>query len=484
MCIAGVMGGHRSGVTEETTDIFLESAYFDPTSVRKTAERHQLKTDAANRFEKGADPDMVIFALQRAAHLIQKATGDKVVGSIQDVYPHPISPFNVQLDIDYVHTLVGKTLSTKTIKSILQGLDIEVENESKTGFTLKVPPYRADVTRPADVVEELLRIYGYNNIEFSETMKYQLAYTDELEEKKVENIVSDYLVHNGFYQMMNNSLLNSNYLKQHNYQQEHAIPMLNYSSADLDVLRPTLLFSGLEMLLYNQNRQNADVKSFEFGKIYRKDGKNYSEECCLSLFMTGRQSPPHWKAAGKEVDFFQLKGYVENVFELLGLTRFKTEWTAEDHILEYGLDYQVNEKTIAHIGEVNTAIRKDFDLQQPVFFAHLAWEPLLSLYELVSLKFEEIPKYPAVERDLALLLDDNVSFLQILERAYQQAGDLLQDVQLFDVYEGENIEKGKKSYAVRFVLQDKSATLTDERVDKVMNKLIADFKQQLGAKIR
>ncbi len=493
MCIAGVFGGIESGITENTQNVFLESACFDPVFVRKTARRHGLSTDASFRFERGTDPNIVIYALKRAALLIKELAGGKITSDIIDIYPAPVKDFEVEVKYSHIDRLIGKTIGKENIKKILTALEIKIVNESETTLLLHVPPYRVDVRREADVIEDILRIYGFNNIEVPSKVNSTLSYSPKPDDYRLKNVIADLLTGNGFNEIMNNSLTKASYFEGlETYKPENTVMLYNPLSSDLNAMRQSLLFGGLETIAYNINRKNNSLKLYEFGKAYtfhKKEGedhlKQYREENHLALFLTGSKTTASWNTKEARSDFFTLKAYAEIVLTRLG---FKTdtlnvEENTQD-ILREGLDYTQNGKHLLTIGTVSPKLLKHFDIDQEVCYADFSWENLLKTLKNHTTVSSPLPKYPSVKRDLALLLDKKVSFKEVKELALRTEKTLLKAVTLFDVYEGEKLGAGKKSYAVSFTLQDDEKTLTDKQIEKIMNKLIGSYQHQLGAEIR
>ncbi len=493
MCIAGVFGGIESGITENTQNVFLESACFDPVFVRKTARRHGLSTDASFRFERGTDPNIVIYALKRAALLIKELAGGKITSDIIDIYPAPVKDFEVEVKFSHIDRLIGKAIGKENIKKILTALEIKIVNESETTLLLHVPPYRVDVRREADVIEDILRIYGFNNIEVPSKVNSTLSYSPKPDDYRLKNVIADLLTGNGFNEIMNNSLTKASYFEGlETYKPENTVMLYNPLSSDLNAMRQSLLFGGLETIAYNINRKNNSLKLYEFGKAYtfhKKEGedhlKQYREENHLALFLTGSKTTASWNTKEARSDFFTLKAYAEIVLTRLG---FKTdalnvEENTQD-ILREGLDYTQNGKHLLTIGTVSPKLLKHFDIDQEVCYADFSWENLLKTLKNHTTVFTPLPKYPSVKRDLALLLDKKVSFKEVKELALRTEKTLLKAVTLFDVYEGEKLGAGKKSYAVSFTLQDDEKTLTDKQIEKIMNKLIGSYQHQLGAEIR
>lgn len=483
LCLAGVFGGKNSGVTETTNSIFLESAYFNPVSIRKSAKRHGLNTDASFRFERGIDPNITEFALKRAALLIKELAGGEITSDIIDIYPKKIEDYPVFLHFDKTAKLIGQELPKETIKKILASLDIKVNSVSDAGLGLIIPSYRVDVQREVDVVEEILRVYGYNNINFTKKLNATVANSARTEDYKVQNIVATQLNSLGFNEMMANSLTTSEYVKLSSMlKEDYNVMMLNPLSNDLAAMRQSMLFSGLEAVSYNINRRNSDLKLFEFGKTYHKELNGYNEPKHLTLFLTGNRIAESWTGIQKPSDFFLFKSYVKSVFTRLGISKvdeipMTSDVFAEGCAFAYGTD------VIVEFGTVKKSILKHFDIKQEVFFADFNWNLILKLINN-KIKFNDIPKYPEVRRDLALLIDNDVTFSKIYAIARQTEKSLLKNINLFDVYEGKNLPEGKKSYAVSFTLQDNTKTLTDEQIDKIMNKLQKNLESEIGASLR
>lgn len=484
MCIAGVFGGIDSGVTETTTNIFLESAYFDPVSVRKTAKRHGLNTDASFRFERGIDPNFTKYALKRAALLITEIAGGEITSDISDAYPNKIEDFQVVLSFDNAKRLIGQEIPKETIKSILTSLDIKINNVTEAGLGLTVPSFRNDVQREADVIEEILRVYGYNNIKTTEKLNASISNTSRFEDYKLQNVIGNQLASQGFFEIMANSLTSPKYVElSEQLNAEHNVKMLNPLSNDLEVMRQSLLFSGLEAVSHNINRKRDDLKLFEFGKTYHQYSDNREEHKHLALFVTGNKAQERWNTQASPSDFFYLKGTIETVLERLGLNRLKSAPHKTD-ILSEGMSLSIGKKTLVEFGLVKKSVLKHFGISQNVLFADFNWDNVLDMAQHNKIKFTAIPKYPEVRRDFALLLDNSVTFDDIYTIAKQTEKQLLKAVNLFDVYEGKNLPAGKKSYAVSFTLQDENKTLNDKQIDKIMNKLQSNFENKLGAELR
>lgn len=496
MAIAGVFGGAKSGVKDSTTRIFLESAYFSPVSVRKTSQTLGLKTDASFRFERGINPDGNIFALKRAALLIQEIAGGKVVSPITDIYPETIEPFEFEVKYRHIDRLIGKVLDRDLIHKILHNLDITTQLESNYGhegfeesFRVSVPPYRVDVQREADIIEEILRIYGFENVEISEHLSTGfLASFPETDKERLQADISRLLAASGFNEILTNSLTKGSYVElTETFKVEQNVPILNRLSEDLGAMRQTLLFSGLETLAYNINRRQKDLQLFEFGKVYwrKPEGgegqKAYQEEMRLALFVTGDKHPESWQAKAEKTDFFVLAGVVQQILARMGVSA--QQQTIQNDIWSYGVEFRLNNKPVATVGLVNPKLAKATEVKQTVFYADLAWEYLLKKYSAKH-KFVEVAKFPEVRRDLSLILDKKVSFDEIKKLALRTEKKLLQQVNVFDVYEGANIGTNKKSYSVSFMLQDETQTLTDAVIDKTMSRLMENFEKELGAVIR
>jgi phenylalanyl-tRNA synthetase beta chain len=484
LCIAGVFGGLNSGVTENTSNVFLESAYFNPVSVRKTAKRHGLNTDASFRFERGIDPNITEYALKRAVLLIQKTAGGLVTSDIDDIYPKKIEDFQVFLTFDKINNLIGQVIDPGTIKSILASLEIRVNNVTESGLGLTIPAYRVDVQREVDVIEEILRVYGYNNVEFNDKLNASISNSTRFEDYRLQNIIADQLVGQGFYEAMSNSLTTKDYIQlTESLEEAHNVEMLNPLSQDLAVLRQSLLFSGLETISYNLNRKNNNLKFFEFGKTYHHFPSGREEQKHLALFLSGNKSLERWNATPKKSDFFFAKGVIEAILEKLGLEQL-THQPVSDSIFSEGLNISIQKKKIVNFGVVKKSVLKKFAIDQEVIFADFNWDQIIELVKNQKIKFKLIPKFPSTRRDFALLLDDKVSFKEVYNIATKTERKVLKDVALFDVYEGKNLPEGKKSYAVSFSFLDENKTLTDKQVDKIMKKLQLQFEKQLGASLR
>ena len=497
MCIAGVFGGKGSGTYETTRNVVLESAYFHPTWIRKSARRHGLSTDSSFRFERGIDPNGTIYALKQAALLCKELAGGKVSMEIKDIYPEPLPNFNVDLKYDYVHQLIGKEIPHDTIKSIVTSLEMVIKAENAEGLQLEVPAYRVDVQRPCDVVEDILRVYGYNNVEMPEQLKSSLVIKGEEDQKhKLENLVGEQLVGAGFNEILNNSLTKAAYYEDLNcYPKDRLVSIVNPLSSDLNVMRLSILFGGLESIAHNANRKNPNLKFFEFGNTYqhfneKADAENpmkaYSEESHLGLWVTGKRVEGSWAHPDEQSSFYELKAYVINVLNRIGLPMGAVVFKeSENNIYSKGITVENRGgKVLVEMGIVARNLQKKFDIDNEVYFADLYWNQLTKAVRKQKVGFKEISKYPAVSRDLALLLDKSVEFASIEQIAYNAERKLLKKVELFDVYEGKNLPEGKKSYAVNFILQDEQKTLNDKAIDAVMQKIIQNLKKQLNAELR
>lgn len=497
MCIAGVFGGLDSGTTEATKDVFLESAYFHPTWVRKTARRHGLSTDSSFRFERGIDPNGTIYALKEAAILVKELAGGEIASDIKDNYPAPVADFAVELPYEYVNSLVGKVIPAETIKSIVTSLEMKIVAETAEGLSLSIPAYRVDVQRPCDVVEDILRIYGYNNVEIPTSLKSSLNVEGEVDKSvKLQNLVSEQLVGCGFNEILNNSLTAASYYDGlETYKPENLVRVMNPLSNDLNVMRASLLFGGLECIQHNANRKNADLRFFEFGNCYHfnAEKKNpekvlaaYSEELHLGLWLTGKYISNSWAHPDMNSSVYELKAYVLNIFSRLGVNLGAMVFgNLSDDIYSVAISIHTRGgKLVATFGVLSKKLQKAFDIDNEVYYADINWKELMKAIKGKKVTYTEISKFPAVKRDLALLIDKKVQFAEIEKIAYETDKKLLKSVELFDVYEGKNLEAGKKSYAVSFVLQDENATLNDKQIDKLMQKLIANLQNKLDAKLR
>ncbi|HCY97519.1 phenylalanine--tRNA ligase subunit beta [uncultured Polaribacter sp.] len=483
LCIAGVFGGSGSGVTEQTTSIFLESAYFNAVSVRKTAKRHALNTDASFRFERGIDINLTKYALKRAALLIEEYAGGKMGSDISDFYPEKIEDYQVFFSYENAYRLIGQEIPKETIKKILASLEIKINSETEGGLGLTIPSYRTDVQREADIIEEILRVYGYNNIEFSHKLNTSISF-DSNKDTKVESTIANQLTSLGFNETMANSLTKPAYSAlSENINEAANVAMLNPLSNDLKVLRQSMLFSGLESVSYNINRKNNSLKFYEFGKTYHKFNEKYQEDKHLTLFLTGSRTSESWSNDDRIVDFFYVKGIVNNVLTRLGMTALKSSPTKQD-IFSEGITLSLGKMKLVDLGVVKGSLLKEFGIKQNVLFADFNWGTILKLTGNKNIKVVDLPKFPAVKRDLALLLDSKIEFKELYNLAFQSEKILLKEVDLFDVYEGDKLPEGKKSYAVSFLIQDETKTLTDKQIDKVMQKLQQTFEKNLQAVLR
>ena len=493
MCIAGVFGGIKSGVSDKTSKIFLESAYFNPVWVRKTAKRHTLSTDASFRFERGVDPNMTVYALKRAALLIKEVAGGNISSEVVDIYPEPIQNFEVDVTYHNINRLIGKDLSKETIKNILTALDIEIANETEEALKLSVPPYRVDVQREADIIEEILRIYGYNNIEMPASVNSTIVYSQKPDDHKSKNIIANQLTSQGFSEIMCNSLTKAAYYENiESYPRQDVVELANPLSNDLNGMRQTLLFGGLESINHNVNRRNSDLKLFEFGNSYhytaggdKSDLNNYNEEQRLALFLVGNKASVNWNTAEQKLSFFDLKNSIENILIRLGLSfdDFKEEQTKSDLFAE-GISLLQGDKSAVDFGLVDAKLLKAFDIDAAVYFAEIKWDVILKKSSKKTVTYTEISKFPEVKRDLALVLDKEVKFEQVKQIAQKTEKKLLKRVSLFDVFEDKKLGENKKSYAVSFILQDETKTLNDKQIDKIMKKMMSNYERELGAQIR
>lgn len=484
MCIAGVFGGINSGVTQETTSIFLESAYFNPVSVRKTAKRHGLSTDASFRFERGIDPNIADYALRYAAILILKVAGGEITSELVDIYPKKIEDHQVFLNFEKANKIIGEEISKETIKDILTSLEMKANNVTETGIGMTIPAYRNDVTRDVDVIEEVLRIYGYNNIKFTEKLNASISPVLPGEDYSVQNRIASQLTALGFHEMLNNSLTTPAYTQlSESIKDSFNVNMLNPLSHELSVMRQSLLFSGLETIAYNSNRKNSDLKLFEFGKTYHNFPGGRAEHKHLSLFITGLKAPGNWATPDTESNFFFGKGVVLAVLERLGITDFSEEISDHD-IFSEGIRVNGKKNTLVEFGIIQKKINAEMDIDAEVFYADFHWDAVLKQIPSGNFKLKPIPKFPTVQRDFALLVDDHIRFADLHQAALQTERKLLKNVTLFDVYRGDKLPQGKKSYALSFTLQDEKKTLTDKQVDKIMKKLQQKFESEFGAALR
>ncbi len=484
MCIAGVYGGIDSGVSKATKDIFLESAYFNPISIRKTAKRYGFSTDASFRYERGCDPNITVYALKRAALLITEICGGEIASQITDIYPNKIAHFSVELSYAKMDNLIGELIDRKAVKSILKDLEIEITSESPNGLSLLVPPFRADVQRGVDVIEEILRIYGFNTVAIPKKLNSTISYSNGVNPEDIRNTISDLLSSNGFNETMNNSLTKGKYTALiPELDANQNVELLNPLSQDLNVMRQSLLFSGLENITYNQNRKNADVKFYEFGKTYHKTEQGYLENQHLQILVSGRVEAENWNTNSTKADFFFIKEKVEHILSRLGINTIKSE-SINTYGFNEALMYKFNKKRLVCFGKLDKKLCKAFDVKSEVYAADFNWDLVLELVGDTKINYQEISKFPEVRRDLSLLIDKDVSFDHLQKIAMQVDTKILKRVNLFDVYEGDKLPKGKKSYALAFTMADETQTLTDLYVDKLMEKLMQSFKEQAGAEIR
>ncbi|MDQ7948417.1 MAG: phenylalanine--tRNA ligase subunit beta [Pedobacter sp.] len=479
MCIAGVFGGKNSGVTEQTTRIFLESAYFNAVSVRKTAKRHGLKTDASFRFERGTDPEMTVIALKRAALLIKEVAGGEISSPVADFYPVPSLPFKVDVNYGSMIRLIGQAIPAAEIKAIIQSLGITVVSETAEGLSLEVPAYKVDVTRECDVTEEVLRIYGYNNIAIPAKVNASLSYTAKPNRENVQNLIADMLTANGFLEIWCNSLTRSAFSKK----PEEAVEILNPLSSDLNVMRQSLLQPALESVAYNQNRKQSDLKFYEFGKTYHLIEGKYVERPRLLVLLSGASQQEQWNHGAAATSFYHLKATVDAIINRLGLANYQFE-EVKDENFAYGLKYFRGDKTLVSFGAATAKDRKQAGIEKEVFYADFDWAMLLDAIRKNRIINKEVPKYPAVRRDLSMLVDQQVTFDALKTIAFKTEKKLIKQVQVFDVYEGDKLPAGKKSYALNFTLQDEEQTLTDKQIDAIMQKIITNLAEQAKAEIR
>ena len=484
MCIGGVYGGLTSGVTENTTSIFLESAYFNPVSIRKTSKRFGLNTDASFRFERGIDPNIAEYALKRAALMIEELAGGKITSDIIDIYPNKLEGHQVHISYERAFGLIGEEIPTDSIKNILSSLDIKINSQTETGLGLTIPAYRVDVNREADIVEEILRVYGYNNIATSQKLNTSISYSPKFDKDKLQNLISDQLVGQGFFEIMANSLTNPKYVNlSEKINEAHNVEILNPLSADLSVLRQSLLFSGLEAIAYNLNRKTNNLKLYEFGKTYHKFENGFNEQKHFSLLLTGNRNSDSWILENRKTDFFYLKGIINTILERIGINSTGSKPSKND-IFSEGVMLHLGKQTLVEFGVVKQTIAKGFGIKQEVLYADFNWDNILSTLSRKEIKISELPKFPAVKRDLALLLDKDVTFDKLYDLAFQVEKDLLKSVDLFDVYEGDKLAENKKSYALSFLIQDETKTLNDKQIDNVMQKLLKAFEVKLNAELR
>ena len=479
MCIAGVFGGISSGVHGGTTKVFLESAWFNSVSIRKTAKRHGLKTDASFRFERGTDPEMTVVALKKAAMLISELTGGYISSEVSDLYPAPARPFDIEISFKNVNRLIGKDISPDEVRTTLSGLGIDIISETSEGMSLQVPAYKVDVTREVDIIEEILRIHGYDNIEIPTQIKASLNFTVKPDKEVLQNQIADLLSANGFMEILSNSLTRLSYSSQ----PEQAVKILNPLSSDLDVMRQSLLFSGLEAVSYNQNRRNADLKLYEFGKVYSLDGINYKENQRLSIFISGAKEAENWSSKPVSAGFYDLKAAVDQIISRLNIKGLISD-EVTDVNFSSGMVYRKGEKALVEFGSVSKKVLKELDISGEVFYADFDWDLVIRSVRSNKISYQEVSKFPSVRRDLSMLLNKDVSFDQLKQIALKTEKGLLKEVNVFDVYVGDKLPEGKKSYALSFLLQDEEKTLADKQIEAIMQKLILNFEKQAGAEIR
>lgn len=497
MCMGGIYGGMDFGVTKETKSIFLESAYFNPVTIRKASKHHGLKTDSSFRYERGTDPNITIYALKRAALLIKELASGEISSNIIDIYPNEVKQAEIDINYERIYSLIGKRIETQTIKTILTSLNISLISEDEEGIRVSVPTNKVDVLRECDIVEEILRIYGYDNIEVSSDIKSCLTYQKKPNTEKVQNLISDYLASNGFNEIMNNSLTKTSYYENNqDFPIEKSVNILNALSKDLGVMRQTLLFGGLETLSYNINRKISNIKAFEFGNCYSKNiegfesdniTKRYNEEKHLLILTTGYCSEASWQKRERATDFYYIKNIAMNIFQRLRIDASRFVLNDSSLSCIEGLEYvnRDSKKTILTFGKLSKKVGKDYDIKQDVYVADFNWDLVVKALNTKDIKYEEVSKFPEVKRDLALVLDKNISFSDIETLAYQlERKNLKRNISLFDVYEGDKLPEGKKQYALSFTLEDKEKTLTDKQIDSIMQKLLRGFEDKLGAKLR
>ncbi len=483
LCMAGIYGGVDSGVTESTKSVFLESAYFEPVTIRKASKCHNLNTDSSFRFERGVDPNMTIIALKKAAILLTQYADAKISGEIQDIYPNPLQNFKVVLRYHKIDQLLGERIHRERIKNILELLDIKINSESNETLDVEIPPYRADVQREVDLIEEILRIYGYNQIKTPEKITFSVVKNEAIDHQKLENAAANYLISSGFHEAMNNSLTKNEYQSVYGLDEEKGVKMLNPLSGDLAVMRQSMLSGLLENTAYNINRKTSDIKLFEVGKTYEKNNEGYSESYRLALLISGNTSRENWTKSSQKTTFFHLKGTVEQLLKKLNLNDVKQKPVSLPNFSD-AISLELKGKDVGVIGIIDKKLLKKTDIDQDVFYAELNWEMIVAAASEHRLQYKEISKFPAVKRDLALLLDKEISYADLYDSSLNLNLDLLKSVQLFDVYEGEKLPEGKKSYALSFILQNEEKTLTDTEIEKMMNELIRNFQKNFSAELR
>jgi phenylalanyl-tRNA synthetase beta chain len=493
MCLAGVFGGEKSGVTSETTSVFIESAYFEPVTIRKTSKLHSLKTDASFRFERGTDPEITVVALKRAAMMIKEIAGGRISSEIVDIYPSPLNYAELELKYSAIDKLIGEQISHETIIEILEALDIKIKRKDDTGLFIAIPTFKVDVKTTSDIVEEILRIYGYNKIESGLQMRSSISYSSKPDQEMLYNRVADYLVSNNFNEILTNSLSSSAYYNDERwFNHPETVAILNPLSKELDVMRQSLLFGGLESVAYNINRKQQNLKFFEFGTVYKVNTQNksdkvtdrFNEKKLLSIIATGQVHSEHWNRIDKPVDFYFLNGYVINILKMMGVNHANLTSDELPLVYEVGQAFRYNNKPLYSVGILKPELGAKTGISQQIVAASIEWDYLVNLARQYKVTYKEVSRFPEVRRDLALVLENEVTYNEIEKVALKVNKHLLKRINLFDVYEGDKIEAGKKSYAVSFILQDESKTLTDKEIDSFMNKLAKALEQELGARIR
>jgi phenylalanyl-tRNA synthetase beta chain len=483
LCIAGVYGGLHSGVTEDTTEMLLESAYFNPVSIRKTSKRHGLHTDASFRFERGVDANAVELALKRAAIMIVELTGGKISSSIQDFYPEKIEDHQVVLHFDSINRMIPQKIPKEIIKEILISLEIKIVSETKQSLGLNIPSYRVDVYREADVIEEILRVYGYNNVDYPEQVHFSLVSEDSYKER-FRRAISSFLTSQGYFEMMSNSLTKQEYITYDpSIKEEQVVKLLNPLSADLSIMRPVMLFGVLESIAFNMNRKQHDILLFEIGKTYQREQDTFLEENHLVMAAAGAYQSASWNTERRPADFFYMKGIVSALLNKLGIENWE-EYPLENTMFSEGINMKVDNKTLMLIGRVHPELNKRFGIKQEILFVDADFDALMQVAKGVGVQYKDLPKYPEVKRDLALIIDRKVSYSDLYKIAFETEKRLLRNVHLFDVYEGDKIPKGKKSYALSFILRDDKKTLKEKQIDRVMKSLTKAFEEHFGAELR
>jgi phenylalanyl-tRNA synthetase beta chain len=483
MCLAGVFGGLNSGITEKTKNVFLESACFSPGSIRKTSKRHGLKTDASFRFERGTDPEITVGAMNRAATMVCEIAGGEIASEVVDIYPEKVLPAVFEISYNYLDRFSGEVIDRKVIQTILESLDIKIISSDSEKLKIEVPAFKVDVSRPVDVVEEILRIYGYDRIPVREKISMSLPGVVEINKENFQHKIAEYLSANGFNEIISNSLVKKEYATLDSDGESTAVNLLNPLSQELSILRRDLLTTALETVLFNLNRKQNNLKLFEFGKIYFKNENKYKENYRFSLLLTGNKNEESWKVKEVEVDFYLLKAYVKNILTLCGIED-SLEMESSHHAFTQGMIMQKNKETLVDFGMVSKSMLKKFDISQSVFYAELHWDTILKYARKKPIRYKEVSKFPAVKRDLSMLVRNEISYQQLEKIAFDAEKKLLIDIRLFDVYDGDKIEAGKKSCALSFILQDDQQTLTDQQINKVMDRLMAAYEREAGAEIR